>query len=142
MSVDHFSKLVEQHSVREYPEVGVINGFCQLINMELLDEIGLLDEIAFPVGYGEENDMCARAVKAGYKLLIADDTYVFHAKSKSFGHEQRKKLAKQGSEALKKKHPDVDWGQVTTLFRENPALNELRGNISLELEQFVNGEAQ
>jgi GT2 family glycosyltransferase len=142
MSVDHLSTLVEQHSIREYPEVGVINGFCQLINMELLDEIGLLDEIAFPVGYGEENDMCARAVKAGYKLLIADDTYVFHAKSKSFGHEQRKKLAKQGSEALKKKHPDVDWGQVTTLFRENSALNELRGNISLELKQFVNGEAQ
>jgi GT2 family glycosyltransferase len=136
MSVDHFSKLVEQHSVREYPEVGVINGFCQLINMELLDEIGLLDEIAFPVGYGEENDMCARAVKAGYKLLIADDTYVFHAKSKSFGHEQRKKLAKQGSEALKKKHPDVNWSEVTKLIRENSAVNTLREQLSAQLQKF------
>jgi GT2 family glycosyltransferase len=139
LSIDGFSKFVEQHSVREYPEVGVINGFCQLINMALLDEIGLLDEVAFPVGYGEENDMCARAVKAGYKLLIADDTYVFHAKSKSFGHDQRKKLAKQGSAALKKKHPDVDWGNVTKLIRENSALNELRANIKVELEQFVSG---
>lgn len=140
LSIDELSKIVELHSVREYPEVGVINGFCQLINMELLDEIGLLDEIAFPVGYGEENDMCARAIKAGYKLLIADDTYVYHAKSKSFGHEQRKKLAKQGSAALKIKHPDVDWGQVTKLFRENPALNELREKISLELKQFTESE--
>jgi GT2 family glycosyltransferase len=140
VAVDDIAKMVDMHSVREYPEVGVINGFCQLINMALLDEIGALDEIAFPVGYGEENDMCARAVKAGYKLLIADDTYVFHSKSKSFGHEQRKKLAKQGSVALKKKHPDVDWGEVTKLIRENPALNELRSNISLELKQFINGE--
>jgi GT2 family glycosyltransferase len=136
MLVDHFSKLVEQHSVREYPEVGVINGFCQLINMELLDEIGLLDEVAFPIGYGEENDMCARAVKAGYKLLIADDTYVFHSKSKSFGHDQRKKLAKRGSEALKKKHPDVNWSEVTKLIRENSAVNTLREQLSEQLQKF------
>lgn len=136
LSIDDFSSLVEKHSVREYPSVGVINGFCQLINMELLDEIGLLDEIAFPIGYGEENDMCARAVKAGYKLLLADDTYVFHAKSKSFGHEQRKKLAKQGSESLKKKHPDVNWGEVTKLIRENPAVNALREQLSAELQKF------
>jgi GT2 family glycosyltransferase len=136
LSIDDFSSLVESHSVRDYPSVGVINGFCQLINMELLDEIGLLDEIAFPIGYGEENDMCARAVKAGYKLLLADDTYVFHAKSKSFGHAQRKKLAKQGSDSLKKKHPDVNWGEVTKLIRENAALNTLREQLSAELQKF------
>jgi GT2 family glycosyltransferase len=139
LSIDDFSSLVEKHSVREYPSVGVINGFCQLINMELLDEIGLLDEIAFPIGYGEENDMCARAVKAGYKLLLADDTYVFHAKSKSFGHEQRKKLAKQGSESLKKKHPDVNWGEVTKLIRENHAVNALREQLLAELQKFESG---
>ena len=142
LSINNFAEMVKSHSIRAYPEVGVINGFCQLINMQLLDEIGLLDEDAFPVGYGEENDMCARAVKAGYKLLIADDTYVFHAKSKSFGHEQRKKLAKQGSAALKKKHPDVNWGQVTKSFKENIALNELRNNLSIALKQFEDGEVK
>lgn len=101
--------------------------------MNLLDEIGLLDEIAFPVGYGEENDMCARAVKAGYTLMIADDTYVFHAKSKSFGHEKRKVLAKQGSIALKQKHPDVDWGKVTKLIFENENLVTLREQLAEHL---------
>jgi GT2 family glycosyltransferase len=137
LSVDGMAELIAEHSVREYPQVGVINGFCQLINMEMLDHIGLLDEVAFPVGYGEENDMCARAVKAGYKLLIADDTYIFHAKSKSFGHEKRKVLAKQGSEALKKKHPDVDWNAVTKIIRENPALVELREKMVAEFNQFA-----
>ncbi|WP_282167896.1 glycosyltransferase family 2 protein [Shewanella japonica] len=136
MSIDNMAELVNQHSTRDYPEVGVINGFCQLINLKMLDQIGLLDEVAFPVGYGEENDMCARAVKAGYKLLIADDTYIFHAKSKSFGHEKRKVLAKQGSAALKKKHPDVDWNTVTKVIRENPALNTLRENMVQEFNHF------
>lgn len=136
VTIDEFASYVERLSIREYPQVGVINGFCQLINMNLLDEIGLLDEVAFPVGYGEENDMCARAVKAGYTLLIADDTYVYHSKSKSFGHSQRKKLAKEGSIALKNKHPDVDWGQVTSLIRENEELNKLREQLVAELENF------
>ena len=133
MTVDDMAELVTKYSERSYPEVGVINGFCQLISMNMLDEIGLLDEIAFPVGYGEENDMCARAVKAGYKLIIADDTYIFHAKSKSFGHEKRKVLAKQGSAALKKKHPDVDWGKVTKLIFENENLVKLREQLAEHL---------
>jgi len=135
MSVDEMASLVAEYSTRAYPNVGVINGFCQLISMDLLDKIGLLDEQAFPVGYGEENDMCARAVKAGFKLLIADDTYVFHAKSKSFGHEKRKVLAKQGSAALKAKHPDVDWNAVTKKIFEYPALVELREELTKALSK-------
>ena len=79
--------------------------------------------------------MCARAVKAGYTLLIADDTYVFHAKSKSFGHSKRKELAKQGSAALKKKHPDVDWGDVTKRIFEHPSLVELRKQLAVSLAE-------
>jgi len=135
MTIDDIALEVATLSQREYPEVGVINGFCQLINTSMLDEIGLLDEVAFPIGYGEENDMCARAVKAGYKLLIADDTYIFHAKSKSFGHDKRKALAKQGSAALKKKHPDVNWGKVTRLIFENPGLVDLRKKLATRLEE-------
>lgn len=134
MTVDDMAREISDISTREYPSVGVINGFCQLINMQMLDVIGVLDEIAFPVGYGEENDMCARAVKAGYKLLIADDTYVYHAKSKSFGHEKRKVLAKQGSAALKKKHPDVNWGEITKVIFHNPALVSMRNELTERLK--------
>jgi GT2 family glycosyltransferase len=130
MSVDDMAIKISELSTREYPDVGVINGFCQLINQKMLDVIGVLDEIAFPVGYGEENDMCARAVKAGYKLLIADDTYIYHSKSKSFGHEKRKILAKQGSAALKNKHPDVNWGDVTKKIFQHSALISMREKLA------------
>ena len=128
-SVNDFSALVEKCSEKQFPQTKVINGFCQFINKKMLEEIGYLDEVAFPQGYGEENDMCARAVKAGYKLAVADHVYVFHAKSKSFGHNTRKKLSKAGSEALKKKHPDVDWGGITKEFREIESINSLRSSL-------------
>jgi len=129
LTIDDIAELVNQKSDVSYPEVGVINGFCQLVSNKMLDEIGYLDEDAFPTGFGEENDMCARAVKAGYKLLIADNTYIYHAKSKSFGHETRKKLSKQGNQALKTKHPDVDWKKVTDKIKNNKNLNNLRSNL-------------
>ena len=136
LSIDEVAQIVESQSTRDYPEVKVINGFCQLINMKMIDEIGPLDEVAFPIGYGEENDMCARAVKAGYKLFLADDTYIYHSKSKSFGHDKRKELAKSGAEALKRKHPDVNWSDITKEIYNNPTLVQLRSNVESAINKF------
>ena len=48
-------------------------------------EVGGMDGAAFPSGYGEENDLCLRVRNAGYQLAVADDVYVWHSKSASFG---------------------------------------------------------
>lgn len=138
--VDKMAALVEKCSLKNYPEVKIINGFCQLINMEMLEKIGLLDEIAFPKGYGEENDMCIRAISSNFKILIADDTYVYHAKSKSFGHETRKELSKQGSQALSKKHPQINWPELTSEIKNHPALIELRTNLTNELLKITEND--
>ncbi len=141
LTVENIASIVKESSECSYPEVGVINGFCQLINSEMLNEIGLLDEQAFPTGFGEENDMCARAVKAGFKLLIADDVYIYHAKSKSFGHATRKELSELGSKALKHKHPDVNWAKVTDKIKNNPDMKKLRIKIIEEIQHKVRGNA-
>ena len=44
-----------------------------------------LDAEAFGKGYGEENDWCLRASKAGFVNLLAEDVYVYHAGQISFG---------------------------------------------------------
>ena len=129
ISPNDMAEAVLNSSLSAYPEVGVSNGFCQLINRKMLDEIGTLDEENFPRGFGEENDLCARAVKAGWTIRIADDTYVFHIKSQSFGHDQRVQLSKQGKIALSKKHPDIDWNKVTTEFQNLTPLVELRHRL-------------
>lgn len=129
LSIDDMAARVRKVSLREFPKVKVINGFCQFIRSSMLEKIGLLDEEAFPYGYGEENDMCARAIKAGYSLAIADHVYIYHAKSKSFGHSRRKILSKEGAKSLAQKHADVDWTELASSVRDSSVLADLRRRL-------------
>ncbi|HAA04273.1 MAG TPA: hypothetical protein DCE18_12940, partial [Syntrophobacteraceae bacterium] len=60
-------------------------GFCLYIRRDCLDEVGLFDVEAFGRGYGEETDFCQRALAAGWRHLLACDTFVYHAGEVSFG---------------------------------------------------------
>jgi len=121
---------VREHSSVGWPRVRVLNGFCQLISRLAIERIGYLDETAFPRGFGEENDYCARLVEAGFTLHVVDDAYVFHTKSQSFGHEQRKALSKEGSAALKRKHPTLDWKQITHEVEFAASIAQLRDRLA------------
>ncbi|MFM2313030.1 MAG: hypothetical protein RLZZ04_2306 [Cyanobacteriota bacterium] len=132
-SLESYTELIEKLSGKSFPIVSFVNGFCYMIKRALIDNIGYLDEESFPHGYGEENDYSLRACKAGFKLAIADHTYVYHAKSKSFGHQRRKELAKQGSTALKSKHPDADLNVLTAKIKDNKSLLNLR----LKLQEYA-----
>ncbi|SFM52834.1 Glycosyltransferase, GT2 family [Methylobacterium pseudosasicola] len=80
-------------------------GFCMYMTAQALDAVGTLDEIAFGKGYGEENDWCMRARKAGFSNLLAEDVYVYHAGQISFGLDPGGEYD-QGQAALLAKHPD------------------------------------
>lgn len=141
MTPDEMAAIVSQASKRTYPKLPFVNGFCFMIKREVIDRIGIMDEKNFPIGYGEENDFCIRAADAGYELAIADDTYVYHAKSKSFGHSRRALLSKQGTEALNKKHGAEKFRSLVKLVQNTEALDRVRNNISeklLENSDFAN----
>ena len=38
---------------------------------------------------GEENDFCYRALEAGWRHVMCDDTFIFHAGTRSFSSEAR-----------------------------------------------------
>lgn len=133
MDADAMASLVGMASARLYPRVPFVNGFCFLISRAVVRAIGYLDEEAFPTGYGEENDYCLRAADAGFSLAIADDTYVFHAKSKSFGHDTRKKLSKAGSESLKAKHGEVRVKALAERIRNLADLETVRRRVEAAL---------
>lgn len=99
-----------------YPELPTGNGFCMYVRRAVLDEIGALDEAAFPHGYGEENDFCQRASARGYRHLIAGNVYVRHARSASFGHERRAKLGEIGMAVLRERWPNYERDVGRTLF--------------------------
>lgn len=135
-TIEGFAELVAQVSLRTYPELPFVNGFCFMLKREVLDSIGYMDEETFPVGYGEENDFCIRAIDAGYKFAVADDVYVFHAKSKSFGHVNRQHLSKQGSENLKKKHGLEKYNALVEKVKNTAQLDDVRGRLQLEIEKY------
>jgi GT2 family glycosyltransferase len=128
------ARLVEELSLKMFPEATLLNGFCTLMRRDVIEEVGFLDEAAFPMGYGEENDLCLRVRKAGYSLAIADHIYVYHVKSASFGSARRSELSKRGTAALHAKHPDVDMKATQRELAELTSLIELRKRLRQRLD--------
>lgn len=133
-TVEDMARAVQQASNRAYPRLPFVNGFCFMIKRAVMDNIGFMDEENFPVGYGEENDYCIRALDSGYELAIADDVYVFHAKSKSFGHNRRKELSSQGTENLKKKHTALKFHAYVEIAKKTSNLDKIRSRINQVLK--------
>ncbi len=102
--VADMGKLVAQYSARMHPRIPFLNGFCLMVKRSVIEQLGYFDEETFGRGYGEENDYCMRARKAGRQLAVADDAYVYHAQSRSYSHERRKELSKHADAALLSKH--------------------------------------
>ncbi len=99
-----------------YPALPTGNGFCMYIRRATIDAAGLLDEAAFPEGYGEENDFCQRASARGLRHLIAGNVYVRHARSASFGHERRARLGVTGMAVLRERWPNYEADVSATLY--------------------------
>lgn len=130
-TIDSFAKLVDKTSLREYPVLPTAVGFCMYIKRDLIEEIGLFDEVNFPRGYGEENDFCCRAVDNGYLNVMCDDTYIYHKGSMSF-KEDKAKLIEANSRVLREKHPNY-FETVEQFVRKNP-LRNIHENIRLQLK--------
>jgi GT2 family glycosyltransferase len=58
-------------------------GFYLYIKNEVIANFGFLDT-AFGIGYEEENDLVLRANKAGYRAVLVNNSFAYHAGSASF----------------------------------------------------------
>jgi GT2 family glycosyltransferase len=97
------------------PQLPTGNGFCMYVKRVVSDRVGVLDVAAFPSGYGEENDLCQRAEREGFRHVIAGDVLVQHERSASFGEERRTTLGAQGMAVLRQRHPDYEAKVGATL---------------------------
>jgi len=80
-------------------------GFCVYIRRDCLDEVGSFDEEAFGKGYGEENDFCQRAIRKGWRNIIAADVFVRHWGSTSFQGERAKRV-QSALKIMDRRYPD------------------------------------
>lgn len=87
-------------------------GVCYLISKECMDRVGVWDE-SFGHG-GEDFDMTIRVQNAGYRMVIARNSFIYHYGGAStrilFGSDLAKvqKNQKEKLELLDKKYPEMD----------------------------------
>jgi len=135
--VEDMGRRVAAFSARLYVPMPLLNGFCLLIRRALIEEIGLFDEEAFGAGYGEENDYCLRAGKAGWRLALADDVYVHHAQSRSYSSERRKVLCERAGEMLARKHDPRRIDEAVYYCRDAHVLLGLRARAKAMIERVT-----
>ncbi|MFZ4480753.1 MAG: methyltransferase domain-containing protein [Rhodoferax sp.] len=112
-------RLFSQHLAGQTLEIPTGVGFCLYIRRECLQQTGLFDAETFGKGYGEENDFCVRAQKAGWSSLHALDTFVRHAGGISFGASKSER-EQQAMETLRRLHPNYE-SDVHAFVQSDPA---------------------
>jgi GT2 family glycosyltransferase len=89
---------------------------CFLVSKECMDKVGEWDE-RFGLGGGEDNDMCIRIHQAGYRIVVARKSYIYHYCGASFRElfknnpETFKKESDKQFEVFKKKYEGKLWIQ-------------------------------
>jgi O-antigen biosynthesis protein len=137
MSVDQMDALCGQIGDGLYARVPALNGFCMLIRRAVIDRIGLFDEATFPEGYGEENDYCLRAADAGFSAAIACNSYVYHAKSRSYTSARRNQLAAKATAAIKAKWSESRLSDCSRTMEDHPWLAIIRSRVANELRRSL-----
>ena len=93
-------------------------GMCLYIRRDCLDLIGALNVEKFGRGYGEENDLCQRALKNGWVNLISPNIYVHHVGEVSFG-EAKAQLVEKGTKTIDELHPSY-YHDVQSFISKDP----------------------
>jgi len=115
LSHEQHARLITQNTPGEYMAVPTGNGFCFYIRRDFLNQFGLFDEDKYPIGYGEENDLCMRAFRGGWKNLICDKAFVYHKRSQSF-KDDKTKLMQDGANQLRADYPE--YKKLITRFHD------------------------
>lgn len=83
-SWDTIDLFAEDFARREAPdtETDMLVGFCLAARKSVILEVGPFDE-SFGIGTFEDNDLCYRMRRAGYRLIIAGRSFVHHTGSQT-----------------------------------------------------------
>lgn len=132
--VDHLrmAAAVRRVSPRDYPDLGLVSGFCLVARRSLLNEMDYFDEV-YGRGYFEDADLCLRARAAGWRVLADDATYVHHHGWGSFGPEEHGELVAVNRERFQQRWEDANR-EIVQRVRERRPFAELERRTWLALK--------
>ncbi len=123
-----FAERVALISNREYPKLPTAVGFCMLISRKVIESVGFFDR-AFVDGYGEEVDFSYRAREKGFEVACADDVFIYHAGSASYGRGRRREFLRERGNLLLERFWPGHLQEVSRFVKSNPyatLLNRLK----------------
>lgn len=126
MALTKVDEVVARVNAGETRDLPTAHGFCMFIKRAALDEVGLFDEAAFGLGYGEENDWSLRAFERGWRNVAAADVYVEHKGAVSFSG-RRAARVQAALERLAERYPYYD-ALIQDFLRTDP-LHDLRNRV-------------
>ena len=92
-------------------------GFCMYIRRACLDQIGYLNYEKFGRGYGEENDLCQRAIRHGWLNIVTPNLYAYHEGGVSFSSDKQA-LVDRAMGIIDELHPKYH-ADVQTFIKED-----------------------
>jgi GT2 family glycosyltransferase len=104
-------------------EIPTSVGFCMYMPRHVIEDVGIFDEGAFGLGYGEECDWAMRARQKGYRHYVTTRDFVYHTGEVSFSDRAVRQQADAG-EILRRRHPNY-WPLVERHIAADP-LSDVR----------------
>lgn len=83
MSIAEYGDFIEKKYRGKYIETDWARGFSVVLKREVVDRIGNIDEI-YGLAYFDDVDFSVRAINAGFLVVLALDTYVYHHRNVTF----------------------------------------------------------
>lgn len=106
------------HMGEVFNDVDRLAMFCTMIRKDIIEKHGGLDE-QYKVGMFEDDDYAQVVNKAGYNLVVAEDSFVHHVNNASF-----------------KKLEDATYRKI---FEENKAKFEKKWNVTWKMPKYRTG---
>lgn len=139
--LNSFAKIFHAKNVGKVRPYHRLVFYCVAIKREVINKIGLLDEIFTP-GNFEDDDYCMRAVEAGFKLGIVEDVFILHlgsATHKSLSLDKKKLIATNQAK-FEQKWPREKYLELEKKALFNSAIAPVKNPFSVALVMVVKDE--
>ncbi|MFA6142756.1 MAG: glycosyltransferase [Candidatus Omnitrophota bacterium] len=82
-SIDEYGARLENRYAGRYIETDWARGFSVVLKKKVVEKIGGIDEV-YGLAYFDDVDFSVRAINAGFLVVLALDTYVYHHRNVTF----------------------------------------------------------
>lgn len=106
-ATNRLDRLAERANGGVVVDIPVGVGFCLYLRRDCLTEVGVFRADLFAQGYAEENDLCLRARRLGWRNVALPGLFVGHLGGMSFGSRARY-LRLRNEKIIERLHPGHD----------------------------------